>query len=425
MDPLGILDDRNLGDVSLALGVPVGGLGYPGGDKLVLEPVPQPRRVELADELALLDPGPLDKDRNDGRAALDLAEHVLALGRFQKPLPSVKGSGELAGLDYDHRTSAAPSHLGISLGLGLSPRRSPPGQQVDGGGRRAEDEQDRSGLQPLDRDHGSENPLGEGRNGPLDKRPDRGQLNRGAVRGIEQCGRNERIRTAGLRRSGDQCGSGGQAAADEPVAEPLPPPRMPALDRPDRPSQMPGCVLVRVPLEIAEDQGCAVALGKAVDFLVEHPPQFVVRLGEALPGRRCRGCSLFVPAAPGRGRPGARCRAASHLMEPGAQGIAHPEAAGLLHQHQEGGLEGILRVLGGIGQHAPADAQDHRSMPLDQDREGQLGRLAPAAGEPLQELSIGQLPDRPHAEERAKLPDDCPILSERHGSKPPQASRRQ
>ena len=100
-------------------------------------------------------------------------------------------------------------------------------------------------------------------------------------------------------------------------------------------------------------------------------------------------------------------------MEPGAERVPHPEAAGLLDQDQERGLEGILRVVR-VGEHAPADAQDHRPVPLDQDREGQLGRLAAVGREPLQELAVGQLADRPHVEERAKLSQGGPVLSDRH-----------
>ena len=75
-----------------------------------------------------------------------------------------------------------------------------------------------------------------------------------------------------------------------------------------------------------------------------------------------------------------------------------------------------------VGQHATADAQDHRAMPLHQDREGQLGGLAPVGREPLQELSVRQLPDRPEIEERAKLPEDSPVLADRHSLDPPPAS---
>ena len=109
-------------------------------------------------------------------------------------------------------------------------------------------------------------------------------------------------------------------------------------------------------------------------------------------------------------------------MEPGAQRIPHPERPGLADQDQERGLEGILGVVR-IIQHAPADAQHHRPMPLHQDREGQLGGLAPVGREPLQELSVRQVPDRPHVEERAELPEDSPILSDRHDWVSPPAGR--
>ena len=50
-------------------------------------------------------------------------------------------------------------------------------------------------------------------------------------------------------------------------------------------------------------------------------------------------------------------------------------------------------------------------MPLDQGREGQLGRLAAGGREPLQELAVGQMPARPDRQDLAELPGDpfsCP-----------------
>ena len=97
----------------------------------------------------------------------------------------------------------------------------------------------------------------------------------------------------------------------------------------------------------------------------------------------------------------------------------HPETAGLLDQHQERRLERILRIMR-VGQHAPADPQHHRSVPLEQNRERQLRSLATAGRKPLQKLPVRQLTDRTHVEERAKLPNDDPVLSDRHrrGSPP-------
>ena len=79
-------------------------------------------------------------------------------------------------------------------------------------------------------------------------------------------------------------------------------------------------------------------------------------------------------------------------MEPGPERVAHPQPARLLDQHQERGLKSIFGIMR-IGQYAPADAQDHRSVPLDQDGKRQLGGLAAVGREPLQELTVGQLAD--------------------------------
>ena len=80
-------------------------------------------------------------------------------------------------------------------------------------------------------------------------------------------------------------------------------------------------------------------------------------------------------ASPGRSPSGRGWRPTCHLVEPGAQGVPDPERAGPAHQHQEGGLEGVVGVVL-VREDRPADAQDHRPVPLDQGREGQLGPLA-------------------------------------------------
>ena len=90
-------------------------------------------------------------------------------------------------------------------------------------------------------------------------------------------------------------------------------------------------------------------------------------------------------------------------MEPGAQGIPNPQAAGLLDQDQERGLEGILCVVR-VDERGAADAQNHRPVALHQGLESQFGDLAPARREPLQQLSVRKLPDRPEIEERVELP---------------------
>ena len=52
---------------------------------------------------------------------------------------------------------------------------------------------------------------------------------------------------------------------------------------------------------------------------------------------------------------------------------------------------------------ASADAQNHRSVPLDQHGERQLGGLAAVGGEALKELAVGQVADDSDVEERFEL----------------------
>ena len=80
----------------------------------------------------------------------------------------------------------------------------------------------------------------------------------------------------------------------------------------------------------------------------------------------------LVPPPTGRGGPRAPGDPAGDLVQPGGQGVPHPQRAGLARQDEERGLEGVLRrVL--VAQDRTAGAQDRRAVPLDQGREGALG----------------------------------------------------
>ena len=58
-----------------------------------------------------------------------------------------------------------------------------------------------------------------------------------------------------------------------------------------------------------------------------------------------------------------------------------------------------------------ADAPDHRLVPLDQGREGQLGRLVGIGRESFQELAVGQVPDGPEIIEGSELTKYGPVPS--------------
>ena len=100
-------------------------------------------------------------------------------------------------------------------------------------------------------------------------------------------------------------------------------------------------------------------------------------------------------------------------VQPGAQRVTHPERARLAHQHQKRGLKRILDVVR-VAQHAPADSQHHRSMPLDQRRERRLGHFAMSRRELLEQLPVRQSADGPNIEKHAQVPRGHRRLSSCH-----------
>ncbi len=116
--------------------------------------------------------------------------------------------------------------------------------------------------------------------------------------------------------------------------------------------------------------------------------------------RRVLRRAIFVPPSPGGIRPCTGRRAKGHLMQPRAQRIPDPQAAGLLDQNQERGLKRILGVVR-VCKLRPTNAQHHCPVPLDQRLESQLGDFAPIGREPFEQLPVRQLPDRSDIEERA------------------------
>ena len=89
-------------------------------------------------------------------------------------------------------------------------------------------------------------------------------------------------------------------------------------------------------------------------------------------------------------------------VQPARDRVVLPDRAGLPHEGQEGHLEG---VLGGVRvvQDAPADAQHHRPVPLDQARKAASPGLIAAGHELLQQLGVGQPADRPVPEQRLEM----------------------
>ena len=209
----------------------------------------------------------------------------------------------------------------------------------------------------------------------------------------------------GLRGLGGECRGqqrrgGCDAAAGQSRTELLAAPRQPALDRPDRAADLRRGLLVRLALEIAEDDRFAVSRRQPIQLDIDQGSQLVrlksvrVRFFHVQPLRPGPFASTPSPGVD----LGTHRDASGDAVEPGSQYVALADRPGLLDQDQEGGLKGVGDVVRVI-QDAPADAQDHRPMPMEDRLEG---RLVAMGEESLQELSLGQTCDGPCVEQTSQ-----------------------
>ncbi len=193
--------------------------------------------------------------------------------------------------------------------------------------------------------------------------------------------------------------------------------RLAALDGSDRPAETPRRLLVRAALEVAKHHGGTIFLRQPVHLFVDRRIKIEIAVRRELDGapRILRRALLLVITPSNGGRPQTRRRATGDLMEPGAQRVPHPERSGLAEKDEKRGLEGIFRLVL-VADDGQADAPDHRLVPFDQRREGQLGQLVSVARESFQELAVGQVPDGPKVVEGSELPKNGPFpSSDDHG----------
>ena len=95
----------------------------------------------------------------------------------------------------------------------------------------------------------------------------------------------------------------------------------------------------------------------------------------------------------------------SHTIQPACDRAFSANSPGVLRENQERGLEGILSLVG-IGQHPAADSPDHRSMSIDEGREGGLGDLSSPRCELLQKMLVGEVALSPGLEQGVNLMQD-------------------
>ncbi len=187
--------------------------------------------------------------------------------------------------------------------------------------------------------------------------------------------------------------------------------RLAALDGPDRPAEKPCRLLVRAALQVAEHDRRTIFLRQPVHLFVDRGIKVrIARRAFDGSGRIIDCATLFVLAPSDDGRSEARRRAASDLIEPWPQRVLHPKRSRLADQDEEGRLKGIFRLVL-IANDGQADAPDHRLVPLDKRRKGQLGHLVRIGRESFQELAVGQVSDGPDVIEGSELTNNGRVPS--------------
>ena len=128
--------------------------------------------------------------------------------------------------------------------------------------------------------------------------------------------------------------------------------------------------------EIAKYDRQTVVPRQLIEFLMNRLAP-VIRAFELGRTNRHLGSTLLDGPLPISGNLEATGGAAGDSMKPGRQRISHPQPVSFAGQNEKGRLECILCIVI-VADDASADAQDHRTVTLDQFRECDLGRLSVA-----------------------------------------------
>src|SRR5262245_37942869 len=162
--------------------------------------------------------------------------------------------------------------------------------------------------------------------------------------------------------------------------------------------------------QLAQDDGFPVVLGQPADLLVQHRQQVALdlRVGHGWFGHG--GHRSFPLPAPGPARPGLESCLSGHPVEPAADLRAGVDRRRLADQDEEGGLEGVLRVVP-CPQDAAADPPDHRPVAV---HERLQRRRLLAAQEALQQMAVGQLRLLRQQQDAAEVLDDLADRATRH-----------
>ncbi len=177
-----------------------------------------------------------------------------------------------------------------------------------------------------------------------------------------------------------------------------------------RPAELSGRLLVRLPLQIAQNEGNTILVRQSAQLLVQHRLQIIppiMRCGFGFGHQR----ELPLPHSPFcSDGPPFQCRLVSHAIQPVADHLFGCNGSGLADKHQEGRLESVVGVVI-IPKKAAAYSQDHRAMPAHESFES---RFVPPLDVMFQQLDVAQVGSIVPKHGSAKVLDSLGHLAGRH-----------
>ena len=228
---------------------------------------------------------------------------------------------------------------------------------------------------------------------------------RAAARTMDSIQR-QRMEGVGCARAGSAVNSAAEnadAAPRQTAAQEVARSVQPALDGSHRQRQGLRRQLLALALQVAKDDRDAVALGQPVDFFVENRPGPSSSGARASGGSRLGGpCARMLAAAarmPGLERP-----SAWRLDEARARASHESRAHATLRRSTRNVAWKASWASCGLRSRAEQTRRTIGPWRSTRARERELGRLGFAGGEPLEQLPVREVADRPQLIKGAKLP---------------------
>ena len=203
-------------------------------------------------------------------------------------------------------------------------------------------------------------------------------------------------------------------------------PGHPAPDRSQRDAEMNGRLFLREALPVAEHHGVAILFWQSTELLLHDRTEFLgIQPGRIVglePLDHPQGRAPLDRPSPSGFDPGTGRDTIGDPIKPTPDRLLMADGSDATDEDQERRLErvlGVVRVMKPVA----TDAQDHRTVAEDEDLESRLGRRVATAGEPLQQLTVGQPGGRPDVEKRLDFAQERGRSSRGHPGLPSSRSR--